>query len=93
MERLIEIDNGVEREQERLEHAYRRLRDEVPASEFAERWRAVAESWDFGELAVLVQQHNDWYPIERQLPIDDALRCGLVLHVGFAQPCLVRRGG
>jgi hypothetical protein len=70
MERLIEIDSGVERETERLERAYRRLREEVAPTAFAERWRAIAEAWDFGELAVLVQQHNDWYPIERQLPID-----------------------
>ena len=27
-------------------------------------------SWHFDHLNVLVEQHNDWYPIERQLPMD-----------------------
>ena len=37
---------------------------------FARRWRALARSWRFDHLNVLVEQHNDWYPIERQLPMD-----------------------
>jgi hypothetical protein len=72
MERLVEIDTGVARERRRLEAAYGRLREETggDAGAFARRWRETAERWDFGGLEVLVQQHNEWYPIERQLPID-----------------------
>ena len=64
MERLVDIDAGVERERRKLEAAYERVRAE------GGDWREVAEHWDFGELNVLIGQHNEWYPIERQLPID-----------------------
>jgi hypothetical protein len=72
MERLVEIDNGVKSERQRLERAYRYLQDEVgdDAAAFAQRWRETAERWDFDELNTLIRQHNEWYPIERQLPID-----------------------
>lgn len=72
MERLVEIDRGVERERRRLRLAYETLRGEVgdDRAAFAARWRQTAERWDFAELNVLIGQHNDWYPIERQLPID-----------------------
>ncbi len=72
MERLVEIDGGVTQHRQRLERAYRRLREETggDVAAFARRWRETAERWDFGEHNVLVHQHNEWYPIERQLPID-----------------------
>jgi len=72
MERVVEIDRGVEREQRRLQAAYDALRDQSgdDAAQFARRWRATAEAWVFDDLNVLVEQHNEWYPIERQLPID-----------------------
>jgi hypothetical protein len=70
MERLLEIDRGTKRERRRLGRAYRALLEEVPAAAFAERWRAVAAGWDFGALNELIRQHNDWYPIERDLPMD-----------------------
>ena len=72
MERLVEIDRGVADAKQRLERSYRLLREEVGhgTPEFARRWRETAERWDFGELNVLIRQHNEWYPIERQLPID-----------------------
>jgi hypothetical protein len=70
MERLLEIDRGTKREQRRLGRAYRALLEEVPAGEFAERWRAVAAAWDFGALNELIRQHNEWYPIERDLPMN-----------------------
>ena len=72
MERLVEIDGGVEREKRRLRAAYDALREETgaDAAQFARRWRAIAEGWVFVDLNILVEQHNEWYPIERQLPID-----------------------
>jgi hypothetical protein len=35
-----------------------------------EAWRALAERWYFGEVNDLIDRHNRWYPIERQLPMD-----------------------
>lgn len=31
------------------------------------RW---AEAWRFDEVNVLIRQHDEWYPVERQLPMD-----------------------
>ena len=76
MERLGEIDAGIARETRRLERAYRALREEHggdPAA-FAARWRALARSWRFDDVNELIRQHNDWFPIERQLPIDPRTR-------------------
>ena len=72
MERVAEIDEGIARERRALARAYRALRHECDGDTglFAERWRGVARSWSFHDLNVLIEQHNDWYPIERQLPID-----------------------
>ena len=39
-------------------------------AEFAARWRQKAESWSFGELNELIAVHNEWYPVERDLPMD-----------------------
>jgi hypothetical protein len=72
MERLDEIDQGVAAETQRLARAYRALQEECAGEPrlFARRWRALARSWRFDHLNALVEQHNDWYPIERQLPMD-----------------------
>ena len=72
MERVDEIDHGIATEKQRLARAYRALREECGADPgaFAERWHALARSWRFDHLNVLIEQHNDWYPIERQLPMD-----------------------
>ena len=72
MERLVEIDRGVAQQRRRLELARRRLREETggDAQAFARRWRELAGGWDFAGLNVLIRQHNEWYPIERQLPVD-----------------------
>ncbi len=72
MERLGEIDAGVALQQRRLERAHRALRRECgrDVAVFAERWIAAAHAWPFGELNELIEQHNEWYPVERQLPLD-----------------------
>jgi hypothetical protein len=70
MERLLEIERGIARERRRLDRAYRALREEALPGEFPARWRAVAAGWDFSGLNELIGQHNDWYPIERDLPMD-----------------------
>jgi phosphoserine phosphatase len=76
MERINEIDRGVATEKQRLGRAYRALQEEYrdDPRAFARRWRAVAAAWSFDDLNELIEQHNDWYPIERQLPMDPRTR-------------------
>ena len=70
MERLLEIDRGIARERRRLARVYETMRAETAPEAFAERWRELAHRWRFDEVNLLIQQHNDWYPIERDLPMD-----------------------
>ena len=72
MERVGDIDAGIAHERRRLARAYRALQIECrgDAELFAARWSARARSWSFDELNVLIEQHNAWYPIERDLPLN-----------------------
>jgi hypothetical protein len=72
MERIGDIDAGIAAERRRLARAHRLLQEECgrDAELFAERWRSLARSWSFGELNQLIAQHNEWYPIERSLPVN-----------------------
>jgi hypothetical protein len=72
MERLIEIERDTKREQRRLADAYDDVREECgdDHARFRRRWRAVAEAWSFDELNELIRTHNQWYPVERDLPMD-----------------------
>jgi hypothetical protein len=72
MERIGEIDQGIAMERRRLERVYRALARECgrDAAEFARRWRARAEAWRFEHLNALIEQHNEWFPVERRLPMD-----------------------
>ena len=72
MERIGDIDRGIANERRKLRSAHLRLAEECgdDPAEFAARWRAIAAEWSFGELNELIAQHNAWYPIERDLPMD-----------------------
>jgi hypothetical protein len=73
MERVSEVDRGIERETRRLEKAHRgeRRRSAGDPEAFARRWRETVERWPFDpELNELIERHNEWYPIERRLPVD-----------------------
>ena len=72
MERIGDIERGIASERRRLQRAYRALERECgdDRAEFARRWRALAAGWDFGAINELIGQHNEWYPIERDLPMD-----------------------
>jgi hypothetical protein len=72
MDRLIEIERGTKREKARLEEAYADLREQCgrDRARFRARWREIAEAWSFGELNELIRTHNEWFPVERDLPID-----------------------
>ena len=69
--RAAEIERAVRDHARALADAYATLREEVvDEAARARRWRAIAEGWDFSAVNTLISQHNDWYPIERDLPID-----------------------
>jgi len=72
MERLSEIEGRTAMEKHRLERLHRALEEECGRGTalFAARWRAVAEHYSFDAINELIRQHNDWYPIERDLPMD-----------------------
>lgn len=56
------------------EEALRERRDDLArglaAPQFAEAWRTAATAWDFTEINRLIEEHNRWYPVEAQLPMD-----------------------
>src|SRR3954468_6512438 len=70
--RLLEIEAEEQRHRELLAAERRRLAAEAGADAlaFARSWRAVATTWSFDRINELIDQHNRWYPIERQLPLD-----------------------
>jgi hypothetical protein len=72
MERIAEIDHAIAFHKRAFARRHRALREQYGADRagFATRWREVAESARFDELNQLIDQHNEWYPIERDLPMD-----------------------
>jgi hypothetical protein len=72
MERIAEIDDSIAAQKRRLGRSYRVLREECgdDAALFAARWHAFVGRCRFDELNELIAQHNEWYPIERDLPMD-----------------------
>ena len=72
MERLLEIKHGIRRERERLSDAHESLVEECGRDRvvFARRWHAIAHGWRFDELNELIRTHNEWYPVERDFPMD-----------------------
>jgi hypothetical protein len=72
MERIGEIDAWIARERRQLGRAHRALRRECSDDRraFADRWRETAHTWPFSELNELIDQHNEWYPIERNLAVN-----------------------
>ena len=64
MARLREITARMERHERELAELYEELGADAAA------WRARAESYDFGEVNALIEQHNRWYPVEARLPMD-----------------------
>lgn len=72
MQRLREIEDEIAHQRALLERAYHELRESSAREPdlFAARWREVAEGWRFDDLNELIREHNEYYPIERNLPID-----------------------
>ena len=82
MERIAEIDRGVKDAERKVGAAYAAVRERCgdDAEAFARRWRETARSWSFEAHNTLVRQHNEWYPIERQLAVDPRTGEYLAIH-------------
>ena len=75
MRRLKEIDRELTRHKRRLDRAHRHLSETVDDPDaFAEGWRARAHDWNFQRVNDLIREHNEWYPVERNLPLDPRTR-------------------
>jgi hypothetical protein len=72
MQRIGDIDRGIAEQRRHLARAHRALAETCGEDRevFARRWRERAAAWRFDELNELIEQHNEWYPIERDLPMD-----------------------
>jgi len=81
MQRLMDIEAATTEHRRRLGFLYEDLRRTCAGDTqaFEQRWRALAGRWSFDRVNELIAQHNEYYPIERNLPID--LRTGEYLTV------------
>lgn len=72
VQRLREIERATEQHRERLERAFAAIQAAHAGDPeaFAAAWRVRAAAWDFAHVNALVDQHNRYYPIERDLPMD-----------------------
>jgi hypothetical protein len=72
MERLKDIESGTRQHRRALaaDHAYLRERYAGDPDGFAREWRARVQQRSFDDVNDLVQDHNEWFPVERQLPVD-----------------------
>jgi hypothetical protein len=76
MRRLREIETEYRTQVRLLDAAYK-AENEVAdgdADLFSSRWRARAHAWSFDRLNDLVREHNTWYPVEANLPMDPRTR-------------------
>lgn len=76
MERLREIEREMQEQRMRLTRTHQRLKDECngDAELFAQLWRRRARAWRFDKLNALIDEHNEWYPVEASLPMDPRTR-------------------
>jgi hypothetical protein len=84
MERVAQIDRGIASERARLQDERRALARECgwDTARFRRRWRERASRYapaDEG-LNELIRQHNEWYPVERDLPMDPRTRDYVPIH-------------
>jgi hypothetical protein len=72
MIRLREIERLTAAAEVELGDRWRELAEDCAESPevFAQRWRAIARGWDFGDVNELIERHNRWFPTEARLPMD-----------------------
>ena len=82
MRRLREIETETHRHRTRLTQAYADLQESCQGDPdaFEARWAATAHAWRFERVNDLIRRHNDYYPVERRLPINP--RTGEYITVG-----------
>lgn len=76
MERLREIEDELMLLRFRLRAEHARIARECAGDEasFAARWTALVSRWRFDDLNELIALHNEWYPVEADLPLDPRTR-------------------
>ena len=76
MRRLVQIEAAYQAHTRALESAYAAVGEECGANSvaFAERWRERAHRWSFEDLNELIREHNQWYPVEVNLPMNPRTR-------------------
>jgi hypothetical protein len=72
MERLKEIHSGTQAHRRRLADEFAELAEEHQDDPegFAQAWRDHVARRSFEDVNELIRDHNQWYPVERQLPMD-----------------------
>jgi hypothetical protein len=76
MRRLREIDRELDRHRRTLNRLHRDLSASLgrDGDAFGERWRRLAADFNFDRVNELIREHNEWYPVERNLPLDPRTR-------------------
>lgn len=76
MRRLRNIDRELDRHRRTLNRLHRDLSARLghDPEAFADRWRAQAAAYRFEHVNELIREHNEWYPVERNLPLDPRTR-------------------
>jgi hypothetical protein len=72
MQRAAEIEQLTRLHAIALRGEHARLAEEHAgdAAALEAAWSAAVEGWSFEKVNTLIRQHNAWYPIERDLPMD-----------------------
>lgn len=71
MQRAAQIEQLTREHADRLRLAYDELCGRYadgPDLDLA--WWTLVAAWDFDEVNTLIRRHNDWYPVERDLPMN-----------------------
>jgi hypothetical protein len=76
MRRLRNIDRELDRHKRTLNRMHRELSGSLgrDADAFASRWHRIASDFNFDRVNELIREHNEWYPVERNLPLDPRTR-------------------
>ena len=76
MRRLRDIDRELDRHRRNLNRLHRELSAKLghDSQTFADRWRRLAADYRFDRVNELIREHNEWYPVERNLPLDPRTR-------------------
>jgi hypothetical protein len=72
MARLRDIEAETAAHEEALAASWRALADACAGDGrlFADRWRELADRWNFTAVNDLIDRHNRYFPIEARLPMD-----------------------